>query len=135
MRTPVKIGITAMVANMVFNVILIWPFKHAGIALATSLSAVLNMGLLYYFLRKKELYTPRAGWQFFLFRLLFANVLLAVWLWIGSGDLQEWITHPTLWRAMHLAGLVGSAVVIYFAGLWLAGVRPRDVLIPHKQMA
>ena len=52
MRTPVRIGVIAMVANMIFNCILIWPLKHAGIALATSLSALLNMGLLYYYLRK-----------------------------------------------------------------------------------
>ncbi len=35
-RTPVKIGIIAMVANMAFNLALIWPLQHAGLALATS---------------------------------------------------------------------------------------------------
>src|SRR5690606_22429132 len=29
-RTPVRIGIIAMAANMVFNLILIWPLAHAG---------------------------------------------------------------------------------------------------------
>lgn len=133
MRTPVKIGIFAMVSNMVLNLILIWPLKHAGIALATSLSAVLNMAFLYYFLRKREFYTPRAGWGYFGFRLLFANAVLGVWLWIGAGDLQDWLTHHAMWRGMHLMGLLVSAVVVYFAGLWIAGVRPRDVLIPHRQ--
>jgi putative peptidoglycan lipid II flippase len=133
MRTPVRIGIMAMVSNMVLNVILIWPLKHAGIALATSLAAVLNMAFLYYFLRKKEIYIPRAGWQSFTARLLFANVLLAVWLWVGAGDLNAWLTHHALWRSMHLLGLLASAVAIYFAGLWFAGIRPRDVLIPHRQ--
>ncbi|EKD55384.1 MAG: hypothetical protein ACD_60C00012G0009 [uncultured bacterium] len=133
MRTPVHIGIVAMISNMVFNVILIWPFKHAGIALATSLSAMLNSGFLFYFLRKKEIYVPRDGWKFFAFRLLFANVVLAIWLWFGSGDLQEWLVHPVMWRITHLSGLLISAVVIYFAALWLAGVRPRDVLVRERQ--
>ncbi len=133
MRTPVKIGIMAMIANMVFNLLLIWPLKHAGIALATSLSAILNMGFLYIYLRKKGFYTPRTGWKFFTFRLFFANTLLAVWLWFGAGDLQDWITHHATWRAMHLTWLMLSAVVVYFAGLWLAGIRPRDVLIPQRQ--
>jgi len=133
MRTPVKIGIAAMISNMVLNLVLIWHFKHAGIALATSLSAVLNMGLLYYFLRKKDFYTPREGWKFFAFRLLFANVVLGIWLWIGAGDLQDWITQHALWRGLHLAYLLISAVVVYFAGLWLAGIRPHDVLIPQRQ--
>ncbi len=133
MKTPVRIGIMAMIANMVFNVILIWPFKHAGIALATSLSALLNMGFLYYFLQKKGFYKPRDGWKFFSFRLVFANSVLAIWLWFGSGDLQEWITHHAMWRGTHLVGLLLSAIVVYFAGLWVAGIKMQDVLIPQRQ--
>ena len=133
MRTPVRIGILAMVSNMVFNLILIWHYKHAGIALATSLASLVNVGFLYYYLRKKEFYTPRAGWKFFAFRLAIANTMLAVWLWFGSGELNDWIMHHAGWRAMHLFALLLSSVVIYFIGLWVAGIRPRDVLIPHRQ--
>ena len=43
-RTPVKIGIIAMVANMALNLALIWPLQHAGLALATSLSATIGTG-------------------------------------------------------------------------------------------
>lgn len=128
MRTPVKIGIGAMISNMVLNLLLIWHFKHAGIALATSLSAVFNTVFLYYFLRQKEIYQPRTGWKYFIFRVLFANILLAVWLWIASGDVQDWLTHSGVWRLSHLSALLFSAVIIYFLGLWLAGVRPQDVL-------
>src|SRR5580692_2269400 len=98
LRTPVRIGIAAMISNMVFNVILIWPLKHAGIALATSLSAMLNSWFLFYFLHKQKIYVPREGWRFFSFRLCFANVVLAIFLWFGSGDIHEWVSHPTLWR-------------------------------------
>jgi hypothetical protein len=59
--------------------------------------------------------------------------MLAVWLWFGAGELNDWITHHAAWRAMHLAALLVSSVVIYFIGLWIAGIRPRDVLIPHRQ--
>lgn len=133
MRTPVRIGILAMVSNMVFNCILIWNFKHAGIALATSLASLVNTGFLYYFLRKKGFYTPRDGWKFFSFRLFIANTMLAAWLWYGAGDLSEWTTHHAAWRGTHMLALLLSAVVVYFAGLWLAGIRPRDVLIPQQQ--
>src|SRR3989338_7871606 len=123
MRTPVRIGIVAMISNMVLNVILIWPLHHAGIALATSLSAMLNSGFLFYFLRKKAIYIPRDGWRFLGFRLLFANCVLAIWLWFGAGDLQDWLTSTIMWRVMHLAGLLISAMTLYFAALWIAGVR------------
>jgi len=133
MRTPVRIGIMAMIANMVFNLILIWPLKHAGIALATSLSSMLNGGFLYYYLRKHEIYIPRSGWLHFNIRLLFANTLLGIWLWFGSGDLQDWINGDWQSRALHLAVLLVLAVVIYFVGLFVSGLRPRDLLIPQGQ--
>ena len=49
-KTPVRIAVISMIANVVFNLILMAPLKHAGIALATSLSAMLNLGLLVYYL-------------------------------------------------------------------------------------
>lgn len=133
MRTPVRVGIIAMISNMVLNVMLIWPFKHAGIALATSLSAMLNAGFLFYYLQAQKIYRPRSGWKFFGFRLLFSNTVLAVWLWYAAGELQEWIANPIIWRAEHLAFLLGSAVVLYFVCLWLCGLRPYHMLIPQKE--
>lgn len=129
MRTPVKIGIMAMISNMVFNGILIWPLKHAGIALATSLSAMLNAGFLFYFLYARKIYQPRAGWKFFGFRLLISNTLLAIWLWYVAGDIQDWTTQQTLWRAEHLLYVLITAGIVYFAALWLSGMRPKDLLI------
>ena len=51
-RTPVRIGVIAMATNMVFNLFLIFPLQHAGLALATSLSAYLNAYLLLHALRR-----------------------------------------------------------------------------------
>jgi putative peptidoglycan lipid II flippase len=134
LRTPVRIGVIAMVANMVFNLIFIWPLAHAGIALATSLASIVNVSFLYYFLVKDKIYSPRAGWKFFIGRLSFANILLGLWLWFGVGELEIWLNSDTLWRVGHLMFLLVSAVVIYFVGLWLVGLRPRDLLIPQREV-
>jgi putative peptidoglycan lipid II flippase len=45
--TPFKIALICLGANVVFNSILIYPLKHAGLALATSLSSTLNLILLF----------------------------------------------------------------------------------------
>ncbi|MFP4445176.1 MAG: murein biosynthesis integral membrane protein MurJ [Desulfosudaceae bacterium] len=45
-RTPVRIAIIATLANIVFSLVLMGPLAHGGLALATSLSAVLNFLLL-----------------------------------------------------------------------------------------
>lgn len=46
--TPLKIAIICLVANVVLNAVFIFftPLKHAGLALATSLSSILNLILL-----------------------------------------------------------------------------------------
>jgi len=45
-RTPLKIAMICLGANVILNSILIYPLKHAGLALATSLSSILNLILL-----------------------------------------------------------------------------------------
>ncbi|MBI5049108.1 MAG: murein biosynthesis integral membrane protein MurJ [Deltaproteobacteria bacterium] len=51
--TPVKIGCIAVVANILFCFLLISPLKHGGLALATSLSSIVNLLLLFLILRKR----------------------------------------------------------------------------------
>jgi len=133
MRTPVRIGVIAMVANILLNIILIWPLAHAGIALATSLAALVNTAFLFYFLRKRGYYQPRDGWKLFMIRLSITNMILATWLWLGAGDIETWIIQTSLWRITHLAFLLISSVVMYFILLWLTGVRLQHLLMPSKQ--
>lgn len=135
MRTPVRIAVIAMVTNTVLNCALILPFAHAGIALSTSLAAIVNTGFLFYFLRQRGFYQPREGWKLFSLRLAIANIAIGVWLWIGAGELNTWLTHAAIWRYSHLAFLLISAVLIYFAALWLSGIRVHDLLMPHREPA
>jgi putative peptidoglycan lipid II flippase len=64
MRTPVRIGVISMVANMFLNLLFVlplhhyWQVGHVGLALATSVSAFLNAVMLCLALRKKQIYSP-----------------------------------------------------------------------------
>lgn len=84
MVTPVKIGIRAMVANMVLNLLFVVPLYfyfnlgHVGLALATSASAWLNAGLLLRGLLREEVFRFQPGWGRFCLRLLAATVLMAL---------------------------------------------------------
>ncbi|NIQ02710.1 MAG: oligosaccharide flippase family protein, partial [Nitrospinaceae bacterium] len=51
-KTPMKIGIYAMLINVVLAVILMGPLQHGGIALATSLASIYNAGALVHLMRK-----------------------------------------------------------------------------------
>jgi putative peptidoglycan lipid II flippase len=51
--TPVKIAFIAFLLNVVFSLILMKPLLHGGLALASSISAIFNMSLLLFMLRRK----------------------------------------------------------------------------------
>jgi len=46
-KTPLKIGLICLGANVILILVFIHPLKHAGLALATGLSSILNLILLY----------------------------------------------------------------------------------------
>ncbi|OGU05083.1 MAG: murein biosynthesis integral membrane protein MurJ [Geobacteraceae bacterium GWC2_58_44] len=52
-KTPVLIALVAFVLNLLISLALMGPMKHAGLALASSCSALGNMLLLLWFLRRK----------------------------------------------------------------------------------
>lgn len=51
--TPVKTASVAVVLNIILNLILMWPLKLGGLALATSISATFNFVVLYILLKKR----------------------------------------------------------------------------------
>ncbi|WP_422446865.1 murein biosynthesis integral membrane protein MurJ [Endozoicomonas sp. ALB091] len=123
-KTPVKIAIIAMVANMAFNLILVFPLEHAGLALATTLSAFLNAGLLYRGLQRSGVYLPASGWLVYFARLVVANLAMAATLiWLAK-DIEQWLAW-SLWERVSQTGLlVLSGLAVYIGVLLLSGIRP-----------
>lgn len=52
-RTPVHAATIGLVINLVLNFVLMYPLKVGGIALASSISGIVNVGILVYLLDKK----------------------------------------------------------------------------------
>ncbi|MGQ7276020.1 murein biosynthesis integral membrane protein MurJ [Marinobacter sp. V034] len=124
-RTPVRIGIIAMVANMAFNLALIFPLAHAGLALATSLSAWLNAMLLWRGLKKEGAWRRQKHWLRFLLQLGVANgALVAIIIWLKS-PVDAWFTMTGLQRTQEMTVLVASGVAVYFVMLVASGIRLR----------
>ncbi|MFA6290882.1 MAG: murein biosynthesis integral membrane protein MurJ [Victivallales bacterium] len=53
MKTPVKVAISCILLNIVLCLILMWPLKQGGIALATTICSFINCGVLLYLLKKQ----------------------------------------------------------------------------------
>jgi putative peptidoglycan lipid II flippase len=126
-RTPVKIGIIAMVANMALNLALIWPLQHAGLALATSLSAWLNAGLLYIGLRRGGVYRPMKGWWQHGLRLALAGGAMAGAIYWLARQATVWL-NGALWdRILWLGLIVVAGLAVYLLALLILGLRPRHL--------
>ena len=127
-RTPVRIAMYSLGINIVLSLILIFPLRHVGLALATSFSSLFNAGMIYFFLRKQTIFVLGTGWVLFLLRLLGASLLMGIFLWWFRGSTEMWLEISILSRVWRLFLLVGTGGIIYFALLWLSGLR-KDALI------
>ncbi|MEQ8662989.1 MAG: murein biosynthesis integral membrane protein MurJ [Gammaproteobacteria bacterium] len=126
-RTPVRIGIIAMCANMVMNLVLVFPLAHAGLALATTLSACVNAGLLWHGLVRAGVYRPTPGWAPFLLRVIAAAVAMSGLLLWSTAPAASWSAWDAATRAATLAVAVVCGAGSYFLVLALVGLRPRDM--------
>jgi putative peptidoglycan lipid II flippase len=122
-KTPVKIGAWAMLANSILCALLIWPLAHAGLALASALAAYINCGMLLILLIRRDIYKPEKGWLNFMIQLVLANSFVALYLFWMAGSVLHWLSQPPLWRLALLMMHVVSAVMIYLVSLYLMGVR------------
>lgn len=127
LKTPVRVAIICMVANMVMNLILIWPLKHVGLALATSLSSMLNAGLLFWGLYKIGVFQLAPGWGGFLLRLFGACAAMVAVVWWLNVPSVEWFGWDWQQRALRLGLLVVAGIAAFVAALGLLGLRPRHL--------
>jgi len=127
-KTPVKIALFTLVATQLMNLAFIGTLKHAGLALSIGLGACLNAGLLYYHLRKANVYQPQPGWVLFMFKLLLAVMAMALALYAAAGASEIWLHYTAMQKLLHLAGLVVLGAATYFAVLWFLGIRIKDFM-------
>ena len=143
MRTPVRIGVIAMLSNMVLNMLFVvplhyyWQIGHVGLAAATSVSAFLNAGLLFIFLRKNGIYRPSGQWLKFAGRLigsvaLMVLVLMVIADWLDVLNQSVWQQLPWWQRSGNIVGLCVAGFVAYAGCLMATGFGIADMRGPAK---
>ena len=143
MRTPVRIGIIAMVTNMVLNILFVvplhfyWQIGHLGLAAATSVAAFLNAILLYVYLKRSGVYVASGHWVGFFCRLSAAVAVMLVVLVVVSGPLdalnsEVWQNMPWWQRSRGILGLCAAGFVAYVLMLLITGFKMSDLRGPAK---
>ena len=133
-RTPVRVGVVAMLSNIVLNLALVVPLAHAGLALATTLSAFLNAGLLLRGLVTRGVFRPRPGWGGFMARVLAGNLVLGATLWMARGEPVAWFEAEAASRAFRLCTVIATGMVVYAFVMLGLGIRPRHLEAPAARL-
>jgi putative peptidoglycan lipid II flippase len=122
-KTPVRAGILAMLSNIILNPILAYYLSHQGLALATSISAFLNAGLLYFYLKQQNIYrfSPKLK-QIFL-KVLLASFIMFIFILNFNPAIENYLNADIGFRLIYLSGLIIPAILIYFLSLTLLGIR------------
>ncbi len=130
-KTPVKVGLVALLVNFVLSVTFAYlliraghPGSHAGLALAISIAAVVNAWLLYRGLRREGVIRHGPDWLPLLGRFLLANVAMGVCLVLMSRPIDWWLASGVGSRSLWLSFSIITAAFVYFAVLLLSGLRP-----------
>jgi len=131
-KTPVRVGLMAVAANAILNVVFIgffklidWHAEHMALALASSGSALVNAGMLYFYLHKRDIFRFGAHWKKLVLQFGCANLAMIAALayalnWY-NGDVSQWF------RVLEVLGLCLVGIGTYLVALLLTGFRPRHL--------
>lgn len=125
-RTPAKVAIMTLVITQLLNFALVPWLSHAGLALAISLGALFNAGLLWVLMLRSGAYRPEPGWGAFLFKLAVALYLMGGAIWYAMGRESSWFEIAAGARAAKLTLVIVVGSLSYFAALGFMGFRLRD---------
>lgn len=134
-KTPVKIGLVAVGANLVFKAMIVLPWifvfgghaAHVGLALTTALAAWVNVTLLAVFLHRRGVWRPDPALWRFIGQVSFATlVMLAGLLWLQP-IANHWTTAPAMTRALWLAGLIGGGAGLFALAAAGVGLHPKAI--------
>jgi len=127
-KTPVKIAVASMTANVVIAVILMQFLAHVGIALATACSAWMNAALLAVILRRRGQLHIDARLRSRAPRVVFAACAMAAALWAGERLLAPMLAGGEAARIPALAILIAGGGAVYGIAVLLTGAaRPSDL--------
>ncbi len=138
-KTPVKIGVIAMLCNIVLNLAFLWVWinwdlhgPHAALALATSIAAYIQTYLLYRTLKKSTSITFKTGWLKYSLQIISATAVMALMLWWVLPDSSQWLAWQSFQRIGILLGFMLLGAVLYIGALALFGVRMKNFVLQNS---
>tara|TARA_B100000989_G_scaffold36205_1_gene23007 strand:- start:15707 stop:16756 length:1050 start_codon:yes stop_codon:yes gene_type:complete len=77
-KTPVYVSLICMFINLILNLILIGPYQHIGLVIATTISAWINVILLFFLLNKKKIITFETNIISVILKSIMCSLIMAI---------------------------------------------------------
>ena len=131
--TPVKAALVAAAVNIAFKILLMGPLAQAGLALATSIGAWINLGLVVWFAHRAGLGGIDSRLRQSALKLAIAGLALAAVLWLGRAPLTNLFDGWHHFRELAVLaaltvigfGVYGAVVLTFFGRGWIAAFQAR----------
>jgi putative peptidoglycan lipid II flippase len=130
--TPMRIGVAAVLLNLVLNLLFMVPLQHMGPPLASSVAAWLNVAALATLLRRRGLLSPDATLLRAVPRMALAGAAMVVALWGLDRAAFLPLADSSLLRWAGLAVLVGGGMLTYGLAGQLLGAFDIRELVPRR---
>jgi len=133
-RTPVRIAVVSLITNIVLNFILMQHFKEAGLALATSISGILQFLLLLIYFNSKIIRLDRSEIILAVGKIGLATMVMAWAARASYGFLQGRILpETTSGEVLCVMGSIAIALAAYVAGCLLFRVHELKELLEMRK--
>jgi putative peptidoglycan lipid II flippase len=116
-----------MLSNVLLNIIFGYYFDHVGLAVATSISALINASLLYFYLKKQSIFYFSKDLIKIFFKVLIASLIMAVFILNFDKTISIYLDANAIFRMITLASTIGLSIIIYFLSLKLLGINLRKL--------
>ncbi|QCI23869.1 murein biosynthesis integral membrane protein MurJ [Buchnera aphidicola (Macrosiphoniella sanborni)] len=123
MNIPIKISLLTLLLSQFLNPILIFYFKHAGLALSVSISSWINFFLLYWKLYKKNIIRFQYNSVIFTTNIVISTLVMLLILMFLLKIMPIWNTDPFLYKVIHLFFIVVVSGLSYLFTLHYLGIR------------
>lgn len=118
-KTPFKIASICIVVNLFFNLALMTSFRHVGMALATSISAWVNVALMFAALKKRDWIRIEQVLKCDIAKILLACFGMVVVLSFGEEIASHWLAGHQWQRFTALITLSVTGGAAYMAASWV----------------
>ncbi|MCF6288487.1 MAG: murein biosynthesis integral membrane protein MurJ [Proteobacteria bacterium] len=135
-KSPVKIGIIAMLANILFNFLFVgilfyfdFIALHVGLALASALSGWMQTFMLYNGLKKAGVIPSGVIQWTVVIKLIVASIFMALSILLLLNNLGDWSHFTGLMRFSYLSLCIILGLLVYFVSLYCMKIKLKTLLV------